>query len=52
MDEKKLKMLPDRDSEDIITQEELHDDLEVMLSVIDAEDVEDEGVIPTFDEDE
>lgn len=38
----KKKVMPDRNLEDIIAQEEFDADLGAMLAIIDAENVEDE----------
>lgn len=46
------KKMPDRDLVEIDAKEEFDVDLDAMLSIIDAEDVDDEDLIPTFDEDE
>jgi hypothetical protein len=52
MTEKKLRTVPEQDLVDTMAKEEYDKDLADMLAIIDAEDVEDDGLILIFKEED
>ena len=52
MGKKKLKTVPEQDLVDTMAKEEYDKDLADMLAIIDAEDVEDDGLILFYNEED